>query len=155
MATLKVSSTSEPKAAAGALANTIREQGWAEIQVIGPKAVNQAVKAIAIARGYIAPSGIDLVAIPSFTDVIINGEEKTAIRIVVKPRYPISQFQQGQQAVGTGASAAKEGAEVEAEAIEVSESELEAAGFTTEPEPAEPGTEPEPGTGEEQPGLNA
>jgi len=149
MATLKVSSTSEPKAAAGALANTIREQGWAEIQVIGPKAVNQAVKAIAIARGYIAPSGVDLVAIPSFTDVIIDGEEKTAIRIVVKPRYPVSQFRQGQQAVGIGAAK-------EEEAVEASE--LETTELTAEPEMAEPeaGAEPEPGLGgEERPSLNA
>lgn len=148
MATLKVSSTSEPKAAAGALANTIREQGWAEIQVIGPKAVNQAVKAIAIARGYIAPSGIDLIAVPSFTEVIINGEERTAIRFIVKPRYPVSEYQQGQQAVGTGAV---EGEEIEEEAGEFESAELSAES-ELESDAEEMGLG---GEGEEQPGLNA
>jgi len=132
---LKVSSTSEPKSAAGALANTIREQGWAEIQVIGPKAVNQAVKAIAIARGYIAPSGVDLISIPSFTEVIIDGEEKTAIRFLVKPRYPISQYQKSRPAVGERESRAE--AEVEAEGegagAEV-EAEAEELGFGEEVE---------------------
>ena len=153
MATLKVSSTSEPKAAAGALANTIREQGWAEIQVIGPKAVNQAVKAIAIARGYIAPSGIDLVAVPSFTDVIINGEEKTAIRIVVKPRYPVSQFQQSQQPIGTGAAGEEEAAAVgEPESTLATESE---PGMVETESELESSTEESGLGGEEQPGLNA
>lgn len=92
MAVLKVSSSSNPSAAAGALANTIRDQGWAEIQVIGPKAVNQAVKAIAIARSYIASSGIDLVAVPSFVEVEIEGQEKTAIKLEIRPRNPIAKF---------------------------------------------------------------
>lgn len=96
MAILKVSSSSNPSATAGALANTIREEGKAELQVIGPKAVNQAIKAIAIARGYIAPSGLDLIAVPSFVDVNIDGEEKTAIRIEVRPRHPLPQFAQVQ-----------------------------------------------------------
>jgi len=94
MAILKVASSSNPSATAGALANTIREEGKAELQVIGPKAVNQAIKAIAIARGYIAPSGLDLIAIPSFVDVNIDGEEKTAIRIEVRPRHPLPKFTQ-------------------------------------------------------------
>jgi stage V sporulation protein S len=92
MAVLKVSSHSNPSATAGALANTIRSQGWAEIQVIGPKAVNQAVKAIAIARGYIAPSGIDLVAVPGFVEVEIEGQERTAIKLEVHPRNPLAKF---------------------------------------------------------------
>jgi len=92
MAVLKVSSHSKPSAAAGALANTIRDQGWAEIQVIGPKAVNQAVKAIAIARSYIASSGIDLVAVPSFVEVEIEGRERTAIKLEVRPRNPVAEF---------------------------------------------------------------
>jgi stage V sporulation protein S len=90
MAVLKVSSHSNPSATAGALANTIRSQGKAEIQVIGPKAVNQAIKAIAIARGYIAPSGIDLITVPSFVEVEIEGQERTAIKLEVRPRNPIS-----------------------------------------------------------------
>lgn len=86
MDVLKVSSKSNPNAVAGALAGAIREKGMAEIQAIGAGAVNQAIKAIAIARGYVAPSGIDLVCIPAFTDVTIDGEERTAIKLIVKPR---------------------------------------------------------------------
>ncbi len=85
---LKVSSTSDPSATAGALANTIREEGLAELQAIGPKAVNQAVKAITIARGYMAPSGVDLIFVPSFVDVQIDEENKTAMRMRVKTRLP-------------------------------------------------------------------
>lgn len=85
---LKVSSTSEPSATAGALANTIREDGHAELQAIGPKAVNQAIKSITIARGYMAPSGTDLVFVPAFVDVKISGEKKTAIRLLVDTRLP-------------------------------------------------------------------
>jgi len=86
MDVLKVSSKSNPNAVAGALAGAIREKGIAEVQAVGAGAVNQAIKAIAIARGYVAPSGIDLVCIPAFTDINIDGEERTAIRLVVKPR---------------------------------------------------------------------
>lgn len=85
---LKVSSTSDPSATAGALANTIREEGTAELQAIGPKAVNQAVKAVTIARGYMAPSGVDLVFLPSFVDVKIDEENKTAMRLEVRTRLP-------------------------------------------------------------------
>ncbi|MBP9015420.1 MAG: stage V sporulation protein S [Candidatus Atribacteria bacterium] len=70
---------------AGALTGVIREQGRAEMQAVGAGAVNQAVKAIAIARGYLAPSGIDLVCIPAFVDVKIDDTEKTAIRFIVLP----------------------------------------------------------------------
>jgi len=86
---LRVSTSSYPSAAAGAIANGIRECGSAEIHVIGPRAVNQAVKAIAIARGYIAPSGLDLYCTPSFSSVRIadSEDEKTAIHLVVRPRY--------------------------------------------------------------------
>jgi len=84
---LKISARSNSIAAAGALANTIRQHGEAELQVIGPKAVNQAVKAIAIARSYLASSGIDLVAVPSFVDVEIEGQMRTGIRFRVKPRH--------------------------------------------------------------------
>jgi stage V sporulation protein S len=83
---LKVSATSKPSAVAGAIAGVMREKGRAEVQAIGAGAVNQAVKAIAIARGYLAPSGLDVVCIPSFTDVIINEEERTAIRLIVESR---------------------------------------------------------------------
>lgn len=90
---LKVSSTSEPSATAGALANTIREEGQAELQAIGPKAVNQTVKAITIARGYMAPSGVDLVFVPSFVDVEIDDGTKTAMRMHVTTRLPYTPSQ--------------------------------------------------------------
>jgi len=83
---LKVSSDSKPKAVAGALAAVLRNHGSAELQAIGAGAVNQAVKAIAITRGFVAPNGIDLVAIPAFTKVEIEGSERTAIRFLVQAR---------------------------------------------------------------------
>ena len=86
MDVLKVSSKSSPNAVAGALAGVLRESGGAELQAIGAGALNQAVKAVAIARGFVAPSGVDLICIPAFTDVIIDGEERTAIKLIVQPR---------------------------------------------------------------------
>jgi len=86
MEVLKVSSNSAPKSVAGALAAVLREEKKAEIQAIGAGAVNQAVKAIAISRGYVAPNGMDLIMIPAFTEIEIEGEERTAIRFVVEPR---------------------------------------------------------------------
>lgn len=83
---LKVSARSNPKSVAGALTAVIREKGTAEIQAVGAGAVNQAVKAIAISRGYIAPNGIDLVAVPAFVEITIDGEERTAIKFIVEPR---------------------------------------------------------------------
>lgn len=83
---LKVAADSKPKAVAGALAAVLREKGAVELQAIGAGAVNQAVKAIAIARGFVAPNGIDLVAIPAFTKVEIEGEERTAMKFLVQPR---------------------------------------------------------------------
>lgn len=83
MEVLKVSSKSNPNSVAGALAGVIREKGSVEIQAIGAGALNQAIKSIAVARGFVAPSGIDLVCIPSFTDVYIDGEERTAIKLVI------------------------------------------------------------------------
>ena len=86
MEVLKVSSNSDPKSVAGALAAVLREEKKAEIQAIGDGAVNQAVKAIAISRGYVAPNGMDLIMIPAFTEIEIDNEERTAIRFVVEPR---------------------------------------------------------------------
>lgn len=83
---LKVSSKSSPNSVAGALAGVIREYGKAEIQAVGAGALNQSVKAIAIARGFVSPSGIDLVCTPSFADITINGEERTAIKLTIQPR---------------------------------------------------------------------
>ena len=86
MDALKVSAKSNPNSIAGALAGVIRERGTAEIQAIGAGAINQAIKAIAIARGFVAPSGMDLICIPAFTDIMINDEERTAIKLIVEPR---------------------------------------------------------------------
>lgn len=83
---LKVSAQSKPKSVAGALAAVMREKGSAEMQAVGAGAVNQAIKAIAIARGYVAPNGIDLVVVPAFAEIDIEGEERTAIKFIVQPR---------------------------------------------------------------------
>ena len=83
---LKVSAQSNPKSVAGALTAVIREKGTAEVQAVGAGAVNQAVKAIAISRGFIAPNGIDLVSVPAFVEISIDGEERTAIKFIVEPR---------------------------------------------------------------------
>jgi len=85
MEVLKVSAKSSPNSVAGALAGVLREKGAAEIQAIGAGAINQAIKAIAIARGFVAPSGMDLICIPAFTDITIDGEERTAIKLIIKP----------------------------------------------------------------------
>jgi stage V sporulation protein S len=87
---LRVSSASKPSASAGAIANGIRESGEATLQVIGPRAVNQAVKAIAIARGYVAASGLDLYFVPEFSSVSVGEEERTAVQFVVRPRLPVA-----------------------------------------------------------------
>lgn len=84
MDVLKVSANSDPKSVAGAIAAVMREQGQTEVQAIGAGAVNQAVKAIAIARGYLAPNGLDVVFVPAFTTIEVNGEERTAIRFLVR-----------------------------------------------------------------------
>jgi stage V sporulation protein S len=83
---LKVSSKSNPNSCAGAMAGAIRQTGAVEVQVVGAGALNQAIKAIAIARGYVAPSGIDLVCIPTFADIEIDGEGRTAIRLLIEDR---------------------------------------------------------------------
>lgn len=86
METLKVSANSKTKSLAGALAAVIRTEGVVELQAIGAGAVNQAIKAVAIARGYVAPNGIDLIMIPAFVELIIDDEERTALKITVEPR---------------------------------------------------------------------
>ena len=86
MEVLKVSARSNPNAVAGALAGIIRESGAAEMQAVGAGALNQAVKAIAIARGFVAPHGVDLVCVPAFADIEIDGEGRTAIKLIVEPR---------------------------------------------------------------------
>ncbi len=86
MEILKVSAKSNPNSVAGALAGVMREKGGAEIQAIGAGALNQAIKSVAIARGFVAPGGIDLVCVPAFTDIQIEGEERTAIKLIVESR---------------------------------------------------------------------
>jgi len=83
---IKVSAKSRSTAVAGAIAGVIREVGRAEVQAIGAGAVNQAVKAVAIARGYLALEGMDVVCAPAFTEVDIEGQERTALKFVVEPR---------------------------------------------------------------------
>jgi len=83
---IKVSAQSRSTAVAGAIAGVMRQEGHAEMQAIGASAVNQAVKAIAIARGYLVQDGFDLVSIPSFTEVDIEGNERTAVRISIFKR---------------------------------------------------------------------
>jgi len=84
---LKVSSKSSPSSVAGAIAGMIKDGVPVDIQSVGAGAVNQAVKAIAISRGFLAPIGIEIVCSPSFADIDIKGETRTAIRFRVEPRY--------------------------------------------------------------------
>lgn len=86
MEVLKVSAHSKPQSVAGAIAGTIRENGTAEVQAIGAGAINQAVKAVTIARGYLAPHGYDVVMVPAFVEVMLDTEERTALRLLVQPR---------------------------------------------------------------------
>ncbi len=83
---LKVSGKSNPNSVAGALAGVLRQTGAVDVQVVGAGALNQAIKAIAIARGFVAPSNIDLVCIPTFADIQIDGQSRTAIRLAVENR---------------------------------------------------------------------
>ena len=83
---IKVSAQSRSTAVAGAIAGVMREEGHAEMQAIGASAVNQAIKALAIARGYLEQDGIDLVVSPSFNEVEIEGNERTAVRFAVYKR---------------------------------------------------------------------
>ncbi len=83
---LKVSSKSNPNSVAGAIAGTMKEKGRAEIQAIGAGALNQAIKAIAIARGFVAPQGMNLVCIPVFVELKINEITETAIKLIIENR---------------------------------------------------------------------
>ena len=86
MEIIRVSARSRSTSVAGAIAGIIRESGHAEVQAIGAGAVNQATKAVAIARGYLAQDGFDVICIPSFTEIDIDGKERTALKMVVEPR---------------------------------------------------------------------
>ena len=84
MEVLKISAKSNPNSVAGAIAGLVKESNKAEMQAIGAGALNQAIKAVAIARGFVAPSGKELAVIPSFWEVTIDEQVKTAIKLVVK-----------------------------------------------------------------------
>jgi stage V sporulation protein S len=83
---IKVSANSRTSAVAGAIAGVVREHKRAEVQAIGAGAVNQAVKALVLATGYLAGDGIAVVCVPEFVDVQIEDKVRTAIKIVVEPR---------------------------------------------------------------------
>lgn len=83
---IKVSSQSRATLVAGAIAGVMREEGYAEIQAIGASALNQAIKAVTIARGYLSENGFDIAIVPSFTTVNIEEAERTAIRMAVYKR---------------------------------------------------------------------
>ena len=84
MEIMKISSKSNPNSVAGAIAGNIKDHNRVEIEAIGAGALNQAIKAIAIARGYVAPGGIDLICIPAFCEVDIEGESRTGIKLIIK-----------------------------------------------------------------------
>ncbi len=86
MDVIKVSANSRTSAVAGAIAGVVREHKRAEVQAIGAGAVNQAVKALVLAIGYLKNDGIHVVCIPEFVDVEIDGKVRTAIKLVVEPR---------------------------------------------------------------------
>ncbi len=86
MEMIKVSATSRTSAVAGAIAGVIREHKHAEVQAIGAGAVNQAIKALVLATGYLKNDGIDIVCVPEFVDVEIDGKVRTAIKLIIDPR---------------------------------------------------------------------
>jgi len=86
MDVIRVAATSRSTAVAGAIAGVMREKGNVDVQAIGAGAVNQAIKAVIIARGYLELDGIDIICIPSFVEVMIDGQERTAVRLTVQKR---------------------------------------------------------------------
>ena len=86
MELIKVSANSRSTAVAGAIAGVVREHGRAEVQAIGAGAVNQAVKAATIARGYLLLDGINVILIPSFGEISIDGSERTTVKLTIEPR---------------------------------------------------------------------
>jgi stage V sporulation protein S len=86
MEVIKVSAHSRSTAVAGAIAGVVRDHKHAEVQAIGASAVNQAVKAVAIARNYLALDGIQIVCLPEFVEIDIEGQERTAVKLIIEPR---------------------------------------------------------------------
>ena len=123
---IKVSGNSRTSAVAGAVAGVYREYRRAEVQAIGAGAVNQAVKALVLAKGYLAEDGLEVVFYPEFVDVEIDGKVRTAIRLVVEPRYATAESQAAPEAP-----------------LQLEEPAPEpAAPFEPFPAPAEPAEEP-------------
>jgi len=83
---IKVSAHSRSTAVAGAIAGVMREHRHAEVQAIGASAVNQAIKAVAIARTYLALDGIEIMCLPEFVEIDIEGQERTAVKLIIEPR---------------------------------------------------------------------
>ena len=83
---IKVSANSRTSAVAGAIAGVIREQKHAEVQAIGAGAVNQAVKALVLATGYLKDDGLEVVCVPEFVDVEIEDKVRTEIKLNIAPR---------------------------------------------------------------------
>ena len=83
---VRVAATSRSTAVAGAIAGVMRERGYVDVQAIGAGAVNQAIKAVTIARGYLELDGIDIVCVPMFVEVIIDGQERPAVRLCIEKR---------------------------------------------------------------------
>ena len=106
---LKVSSKSSPASVAGAIAGMIKDGSPVEIQAVGAGAVNQAVKAIAISRGFLSPVGIEIACVPSFADIVIDGEYRTAIRFAVE-RKATTAAAPSARSRGSGARSACTGA---------------------------------------------
>lgn len=86
MSIIKVSGTSRTSAVAGAIAGVFRENKHAEVQAIGAIAVNQAVKALALAKGYLKEDGFEITFTPEFVDVEIDNKVRTAIKFIIEPR---------------------------------------------------------------------
>ena len=95
---LKVSSKSSPASVAGAIAGMVKDGVPVEIQSVGAGAVNQAVKAIAISRGFLSPIGTEIACVPNFADIVIDGEYRTAIRFRIVPQYSSGVPQYGEAA---------------------------------------------------------
>jgi len=94
---IKVAAGSRPAAIAGVIANAVRRSGQANIRAIGAAAVNQAIKAVVVARKYLAEDGLDVVCIPSFVNLEIHGQERTAIQMVVERRFADQAAKRGRQ----------------------------------------------------------
>ena len=142
MEVLKVSSKSNPNSCAGALAGVLRQHGAVEVQVVGAGALNQAIKAVAIARGFVAESGLDVVCVPTFADIEIDGESRTAIRLLVEDRQRRTPAA-ASAAMSGGAGGARVGGTASAVHVDLSDGVMAADSAV----PALDGAAPAPVTG--------